>query len=204
MQFVLDGVFNRNCTSLSPFSRKRHPCSDARVTWDLGCRVLSTLPSTLPRVLFGGCMAQGYTTARARVDSESYPMSRNNAMHFVKHKCHLLSIYSQVPLVVQNSPANARDARDTGSTSGSGRSPGVGKEDPLQCSCLENSMEPGRLQSMGFLRVGHDWSNWTHIRTKEWGTHIVFGIRIIFKNPKCESESVSRSVMSNYLPSDEL
>ena len=112
MQFVLDGFFNQNCTSLSPFSRKRHPCSDARVTWDLGCRVLSTLPSTLPRVLFGGCMAQGYTTARARVDSESYPMSRNNDMHFIKHKCYLLSIYSQVPLVVQNSPANARDARD--------------------------------------------------------------------------------------------
>ena len=30
---------------------------------------------------------------------------------------------------------------------------------PLQYSCLENPMdkEPGRLQSMGSLRVGHDW-----------------------------------------------
>ena len=29
---------------------------------------------------------------------------------------------------------------------------------PLQYSCLENPMEPGRLQSMGSLRVGHDWA----------------------------------------------
>ena len=30
--------------------------------------------------------------------------------------------------------------------------------DLLQCSCLENPWmeEPGRLQSMGLLRVGHD------------------------------------------------
>ena len=32
---------------------------------------------------------------------------------------------------------------------------------PLQYSCLENPMdgEPGRLQSMGSLRVGHDWAS---------------------------------------------
>ena len=36
---------------------------------------------------------------------------------------------------------------------------GEGNGTPLQYSCLENSMaeEPGRLQSMGSLRVGHDW-----------------------------------------------
>ena len=35
---------------------------------------------------------------------------------------------------------------------------GDGNDTPLQCSCLENPMdeEPGRLQSMGSLRVGHD------------------------------------------------
>ena len=37
---------------------------------------------------------------------------------------------------------------------------GEGNSTPLQYSCLENSMgeEPGRLQSMGSLRVGHDWA----------------------------------------------
>ena len=37
--------------------------------------------------------------------------------------------------MVKNSPANARDA---GSIPGSGRSPGEGNGNPLQCSCLEN------------------------------------------------------------------
>ena len=43
---------------------------------------------------------------------------------------------------------------------------GEGKGTPLQYSCLENPRmeEPGGLQSMGSLRVGHDWAtklNWT-------------------------------------------
>ena len=35
-----------------------------------------------------------------------------------------------------------------------------GNGTPLQYSCLENPMdeEPGGLQSMGLLRVGHDWA----------------------------------------------
>ena len=45
--------------------------------------------------------------------------------------------------VVKNPPANAGDARDKGSIHGSGRSPGGGHEDPLQCSCLENIMDRG-------------------------------------------------------------
>ena len=45
---------------------------------------------------------------------------------------------SQVVLVVKNTPANAGDIRDTGSIPGSGRSPGGGHGNQLQCSCLEN------------------------------------------------------------------
>ena len=47
---------------------------------------------------------------------------------------------SQVALVVKNPPANARDTRDMGSVSGSGRTSGGGHGNPLQYSCLENSM----------------------------------------------------------------
>ena len=43
--------------------------------------------------------------------------------------------------VVRNSPANAGDARDTGSVPEWGRSLGVGNGNPLQYSCLENSMD---------------------------------------------------------------
>ena len=43
----------------------------------------------------------------------------------------------------KNPPANAGDARDVGSTPGSGRSPGREHGNPLQYSCLENSMDRG-------------------------------------------------------------
>ena len=46
-------------------------------------------------------------------------------------------------LVVKNPPANAGDVRDAGSLPGSGRSPGGGDGNPLQCSCLENLMDRG-------------------------------------------------------------
>ena len=58
--------------------------------------------------------------------------------------------------MVKNLPANAGDKRDAGSILGSERSPGEENGNPLQDSCLENPMEPGRLQSMGSQRVGHD------------------------------------------------
>ena len=50
---------------------------------------------------------------------------------------------SQVALVVKNLPANARDIRDTSLIPESGRSPGGGHGNPLQCSCLENPMDRG-------------------------------------------------------------
>ena len=49
--------------------------------------------------------------------------------------------------VVKNSPANAGDTRDVGSILGSERSPGIGNGNPLQYSCLENSMDSGAWQA---------------------------------------------------------
>ena len=46
------------------------------------------------------------------------------------------------------SPANAGDVRDMGSIPGSGRSPGGGHGNPLQCSCLENPMDRGAWEAM--------------------------------------------------------
>ena len=54
---------------------------------------------------------------------------------------------SQLALVVKNPPANVGDARDSDSIPGSGRSPGVGSDKPLQCSCLENPMDRGAWQA---------------------------------------------------------
>jgi len=45
--------------------------------------------------------------------------------------------------LVKNLPAKAGDARDVGSVSGSGRSPGEGNGSPLQYSCVQNCMDQG-------------------------------------------------------------
>ena len=50
---------------------------------------------------------------------------------------------SQVALGVKNMPANAGGVKDAGSIPGSGRSPGGGHGNHLQCSCLENPMDRG-------------------------------------------------------------
>ena len=58
---------------------------------------------------------------------------------------HFHSDYLGFPggLVVKNLPANAGDAREVGSILEWGRLPGGGNGRPLQCSCLENSMDRG-------------------------------------------------------------
>ena len=50
---------------------------------------------------------------------------------------------SWVMLVVKNVPANAGDIRDPSSIPGSERFPGRGHGNPLQCSCLEKSVDRG-------------------------------------------------------------
>ena len=49
--------------------------------------------------------------------------------------------------MVKNQPANAEETGDAGLISESGRSPGEGNSNPLQHSCLENSMDKGAWQA---------------------------------------------------------
>ena len=53
---------------------------------------------------------------------------------------------------------SACNAGDTGSIPGLGRSPGEGNGNPLQYSCLQNSMDRGAWWAtvIGSQRVGHD------------------------------------------------
>ena len=73
---------------------------------------------------------------------------------------------SQVALVVENPPANAGDVRDTGSILGSGRSPGGGYGNPVQCSCLENPMDRGawRATVHGVAKSRTQLSDWTELK----------------------------------------
>ena len=54
--------------------------------------------------------------------------------------------------------ASLGGARDTGSIPGLGRSPGGGNGNPLQYSCLKNSMDKRSL-------AGYSWSQKTQLRT---------------------------------------
>ena len=47
--------------------------------------------------------------------------------------------------MVKNQPANAGNTKDLSSVPVLGRSPGGGNGNPLQYSCLENSMDRGAL-----------------------------------------------------------
>ena len=81
-------------------------------------------------------------------------MGKNSTLNF------LLSIVMGFPggQVVKNPPASAGGTRDIGLIPKSGRSPREGNSNPLQHSCLENSMDRGawRATVYGVPRVGHD------------------------------------------------
>ena len=61
----------------------------------------------------------------------------------VTQQQHMIFQVSQMAQVVKNPSANAGVAGAAILIPGSGRSPGVVNGNPLQCSCLENSMERG-------------------------------------------------------------
>ena len=62
--------------------------------------------------------------------------------------------------------ANAGDVRDVNSIPGSGRCPGGGHDNPLQYSCLENSMEMEAWWTM-VHRVAKSWT-----QLKRFGMHV--------------------------------
>ena len=69
--------------------------------------------------------------------------------------------------MVKNLPANAGDTTDLGSIPGSGRSFGEGNGNPLQYSCLENSMDREAWQATvyGVTKSQTQLSTHEHPRT---------------------------------------
>ena len=59
--------------------------------------------------------------------------------------------------MVKNLPANVGASGDSGSIPGSGKSPGLENGNPLQYSCLENSMDRGAWQAT-VHRVAKSWT----------------------------------------------
>ena len=79
--------------------------------------------------------------------------------------------------VVKNSPANAGDTRDMGLIPGSGRFAGGRNGNPVQCSCLGNSIDRGtwRATAHGVAKRRTRLSNWA-LALVYWytidGTHV--------------------------------
>ena len=61
--------------------------------------------------------------------------------------------------MIKNPPANAGDPRDPGSLPGLGRSPRVGNGNPLQYSCLENSIGRGAWRALGGRGAHSPWGH---------------------------------------------
>ena len=78
-------------------------------------------------------------------------------------------------LVVKNLPANARNVKDEGSIPGVGRSPGGGHSNPLQRSCMENSMDRGAWWATAH-RVAKNQT-----RQKELNTHTHFKLHSVLQ-----------------------
>ena len=67
--------------------------------------------------------------------------------------------------MIKNLPANSGDARDESSVPGSGRSPGERNGNPLQYSCLENSMKSRVWQTAAHGVTERQTRLSTHVHT---------------------------------------
>ena len=70
----------------------------------------------------------------------------------------LYSSEASLDTAVKNLPANAGYTGDAGLIPGSGRPPGEGNGNPLQYSCLENSMNRAPPWRATVYRVAKSWT----------------------------------------------
>ena len=81
--------------------------------------------------------------------------------HMLKCNHYSHTLYLNALQIIQGFPGgsdgkeSACNTGDLGSIPELGRSPGEGNGNPLQYSCLENPMDGGAWQTIGWQRVGH-------------------------------------------------
>ena len=97
--------------------------------------------------------------------------------------------------VVKNPHANAEHVRDTGLIPGSGRFPWGRNGNPLQCSCLENSLNRGAWQVTVQGVTRQTWPrDWAH---KQLSIQMIKHYRIIKKYLKGEYNNVEKCLWYN-------
>ena len=104
--------------------------------------------------------------------------------------------------MLKNLPANAGDTRDASLLPGLGRSPGVGNGNPLQCSCLENSMDRGACWATvhgvaeSLIRLSN-WAHTTHVACqlfwKQSCSQLKMLCWLIHHDLTCGGEDIERS-----------
>ena len=108
-------------------------------------------------------VAQSRTQLKWLSSSSSVYMSVSVCQSVPAFFCYLVSIH-YFPGGSEGKKS-ACSTGDLGSIPGSGRSPGEGNGNPLQHTCLENSMDRGSWQATVHgvtKRVGHDWVTSLH------------------------------------------
>ena len=90
-------------------------------------------------------------------------------VHMTEVNRHLIkgTSASQVALMINHPLANAGDVGDVGSIPGLGRSLGVGNGNPLQYSCLENSMDRGAWRAIVYGVAESSMTEWLSMNTRE-------------------------------------
>ena len=89
--------------------------------------------------------------------------------------------------MVKNPPANAGHVRDASSTPESGRSPGAGHGNPLQYSCVDNSLDRGawratvhRVAKSGTQLKQHNTTEATSHTHTHTHTHTLVLFQVLF------------------------
>ena len=96
--------------------------------------------------------------------------------------------------MVKNQPANAGDL---GSIPGSGRSPGEWNGYPLQCSCLENSMDRGAWQAIVHgVTKSQTWLNNQHTHINQY--KLPYSERITWLHPFSEESMCFKEQRSTH------
>ena len=99
------------------------------------------------------CQSLGWVVMEGQVKWYKLPVIKQKSSEYIILRA------SQVVSVVKNPTASAGNIREIGSIPALERSPAGGHGNPLQCSCLENSMDRGA---------------WQELDTTEWLTmHII-------------------------------
>ena len=118
------------------------------------CHIKKSLPRSMSRNFFHMSSCRNFTTSG--LIFKAFIHFKIIYVSGVKQRSHFFSFFSLWLIlpqsfpggsVVKNTPANTRDARDTGSIPGSGRSLGGGNGNLLQNSCLDNPIYRIRKES---------------------------------------------------------